>query len=120
MRNLCRQVQIAARRVHEDLRTGGDFMRNHYDKLFNMVATDPYNIKAKAQLNSISKIEYLKYFEKRKPVFVLAVLDPVKKKRSLQNVKDYDSSIAKFCLQKLIQDMRVLNVEFKITQILRP
>lgn len=119
MRNLCRQVHIAARKIKEDIPSGRSYLVEHYNKLNKMIAKTDYFKLAQKQLNKTSQDDYINLFDSRKPIFVLAVLDGAVKQRSLNNVSDFESNIAKFCLHGLAQDMRVLNVEFKIIQIER-
>jgi uncharacterized protein (TIGR04141 family) len=123
MRNLCRQIQIAARRLQDDAKTGGSFLENHYETLASSKGISPYIVKARKQLDHFSQDEYTAIFDpknKRKLVFVLAILDSAIKKRSFKKISEYDSNIAKFCLQKLVIDMRQLDIELQILQISRP
>jgi len=117
MRNLCRQVQVAARRIVQDLRSDKSFLKTHYTTLKMINASATYFINARNQLATFSEENYLDIFKTRKPVFVLAVLDDVKMIRSLSEVSRFDSNIAKFCLNELVKDMRGLGMDFKISQI---
>ncbi len=120
MRNLGRQVHIAARRISEDLTSGKIFIGSLYDSLANNGGASPYFIKAKDALLKYTKSEFLDLFEERRPVFVLAVLDSSKKgKRNFSDITHYDSNIAKFCLQQLRQEMRSLGIDLKILEIER-
>lgn len=118
MRNLGRQVQIAARRINEDLKTDKKFLGKLYDDLANINATTKYFKNAKAQLSRITKSEFLNLFENRKLTFVVAILDSsTKGKRDFTDITKYDSNIAKFCLQQLRQEMRNLDIELMIVDI---
>jgi uncharacterized protein (TIGR04141 family) len=118
MRNLGRQVHISAKRILQDLTSGRAFLTKLYDELYNMKATKPYFINAQKELMKMNKTDFLSLFDNRRPVFILAVLDDSKKgKRTFANIKDYDSNIAKFCMQQLRQEMRSLEVELKVLEI---
>lgn len=117
MRDLCRQVHIAARRFQEDQKTDRNFLKAHYDKLANLNPKTKYFKDAKQQLAVISQAAYVELFEKRTPVFVLAVLDGAIKPRKLSDIRKFDSNIAKFCLHQLVQEMRLLNIHFKVYEI---
>lgn len=118
MRDLCNQILIAARRVLEDSKDGYKFIGDLYDKLNSITPKTQYFIDAKNQLKSISKKDFIALFQKRKIVFVLAVLDDVKTIRTLtKDIEDYDSNIAKFSLNELTKNMRNLDIPFQILQL---
>jgi uncharacterized protein (TIGR04141 family) len=118
MRNLGRQVHISARRVVQDLKSGKGFLGKLYDELLNKSATTTYFKNAQFELKKHTKHQFLKIFENRKPVFVLAILDSSKKgKRSLADITNYNSNIAKFCLHQLSQEMRLLDTDLKVLEV---
>lgn len=118
MRNLGRQVHISARRILQDLKSGRQYLGLLYDELSNKVATTSYFINAKAQLKHYTRSKFLKLFDDRKPVFVVAVLDSSKKgNRSFADITKFNSNIAKFCLHQLSQEVRLLDTELKILEI---
>ena len=78
-----------------------------YEKMQN---TDNY----KDQIEN--KEEFLAIFQNRELCFVLAVKD-TGTDRSIENIEQFTSNIAKFALNELIKNMRDLGVDFKITQI---
>jgi len=118
MRNLGRQVQISARRIGQDLKTGREFLGKLYDTLAKKDAKSAYFKNAQSELLKITKAQFLELFDNRKPVFVLAVLDSSNKnKRSFADITKYNSNIAKFCLHQLSQEMRLLNMELKVLEV---
>ena len=119
MRDLCNQVFIAARKVLEDSKNSYKFIESLYDVLSTNKGKTSYILNAKAQLNKISKVDFIKLFECRTPVFVLAVLDTsTKGVRQLESdIESFDSNIAKFSLNELTKNMRNLDVEFQILQL---
>ena len=118
MRNLGRQVHIAAKRIQEDLTTGKKYLDELYDTLANMKANEPYFLAAQKQLVSFPKAKFLKLFDGRKPIFIVAVLDESNTgNRDFSDMQKYKSNIAKFCLQQLRIEMRVMAMEFKIVEI---
>ncbi len=120
MRDLTHQVFISAKRIKEDSKMGHDFLKALYNKLLNMDAHEPYFINAKAQLNSISENDFLQIFKTRQHVFVLAVLDTAVSIRSLDNLEEFDSNIAKFSLASLHRNMKDIDTKFQIVQISKP
>jgi len=118
MRNLGRQVHISARRIVQDLKTGKKFLAELYDVLKNSTGTSSYSIAVKKQLAGINKKDFLLIFDKRELVFVIAVLDSsIVSSRTFSDITKFNSNIAKFCLQQLRQEMRLLDIELKILQI---
>ncbi len=117
MRDLSHQIYIAARRVQEDSKTGYKFIEKLYDEVKNNQGKSEYTKKAMNQLNNLEKNEFLNLFRNRKRVFVLAVKDTAKSTRSLNNMKEFDSNIAKFSLHELVKNMRNLAVDFEIYEI---
>jgi uncharacterized protein (TIGR04141 family) len=118
MRNLGRQVHISARRIIQDLKSGKEFLGKLYDELINKTATTSYFKTAQIELKKYTRSEFLTLFDKRKPIFVVAVLDSSKKaKRSFADITKYNSNIAKFCLHQLSQEIRLLDTELKILEV---
>lgn len=122
MRDLSLQVNIAAQKIQEDLKSGNKvYLTLLYNTLKNMKASEPYFIEAKKQLDSISLTQFLDIFNGRKPVFVLAVLDKasMKNTRTINDIELFESNIAKFSLKELIQNMRISNIGFRIVEIFK-
>ncbi|MFQ9316816.1 DUF6119 family protein [Dysgonomonas mossii] len=121
MRDLCQQIFIAARKIQEDIKSDYSYLSLLYDTVVNNGGQSHYNISAKSHLSKIIKEEFINLFQdKRKIVFVLAVLDTAKTKRNLDaEITKFDSNIAKFSLSELCKNMRSLNVELQITQIVQ-
>ncbi len=118
MRDLCSQVAISARKVVEDSKNNYSFLKSLYETLKGKTGKSDYIKKAKRQLNGLSKTNFIKLFEDRRLVFVLAVLDTSKGVRKLENdMKFFESNIAKFSLNELAKTMRGLDVQFKVLQI---
>lgn len=117
MRDLTHQVNISARRIKEDSKTGYKFIEKLYDSVKNNNGTTQYFINAKNQLTSLSKNDFLKLFSSRKPVFVLAVLDTANTKRSISKIDEFNSNIAKFSLHELVKNMRNLAMDFEICEL---
>jgi uncharacterized protein (TIGR04141 family) len=118
MRDLCGQVSIAARKVLEDSKTKFAFIGSLYDALAANKGNSSYYKKAQKELKKISQADFIKLFQERKIVFVLAVQDRAKSVRTLENnMSDFESNIAKFSLNELTQKMRNLDVTFEILQL---
>lgn len=117
MRDLSHQVNIAARRVKEDVKTGYKFIEKLYDSVKNSSGTSTYSINARNQLNNITKNDFVDLFKTRKLVFVLAVKDTASSARSLNKVEDFNSNIAKFSLHELVKTMRNLAIDFEICEL---
>lgn len=108
MRDLTNQVFIAASRILEDLKADKHYLKNVYSK---MEAMEAY------QSQIASEEEFLSIFSpSRKLCFVLAVKDSGNNRR-IENIESFTSNVAKFSLNGLIQNMRNLGIDFKITQI---
>jgi len=107
MRDLTNQVFLAANRIIEDLKSDKRYLKSVYEKMQN-------SKKYKNQIES--EEDFLAIFQKRKLCFVLAVKDDGAD-RSIKNIEQFTSNIAKFALNELIKNMRDLGVCFKITQI---
>ena len=110
MRDLTNQVFIAANRILEDLKSDKNYLKSVYAKMQDM---DNY----KKQVDS--EEEFLSIFSGRNLCFVLAVKDSGTNRR-LDDIESFTSNIAKFSLNELIDNMRSLDVSFRITQINRP
>lgn len=118
MRDLCSQVLIAARRVSEDTKMGYPFHKQLYDDVRNNNGDSTYSKNAKKDIMKISGTDFIKLVKGKKVVFVLAVIDISNKNRSLHNnLKIFNSNIAKFCLNELSKNMRSLGVELQILQL---
>jgi len=119
MRDLCSQVLISASRISQAV-SRKDFIEKIYNAMQSKIgAEDPYFEEVGRQSERLTKEEFIALFEK-KLVFVLAILDTGEKERRLSNITEFNSNIAKFSLQELTRNMRGLDVELRIAQILRP
>ncbi|MDO3627649.1 DUF6119 family protein [Mucilaginibacter sp. BT774] len=119
MRDLCNQVFISARKVIEDSKIKFDFVGQLYDKLANNNGNSPYIKKAKKQLQTITRQQFIDLFIARKIVFVLAVMDTSRAgtRTLLGNMTDFESNIAKFSLNELTKSMRNLDATFQVLQL---
>jgi len=118
MRDLCGQISIAARKVLEDSKNTFAFLGSLYDALAASKGTSNYYKKARKELGKLSRADFIKLFQEREIVFVLAVQDRAKAVRTLEkNMADFESNIAKFSLNELTQKMRNLDVAFEILQL---
>lgn len=120
MRDLCSQILIATRRLKENILSTGPktYIEGIYNELSDKIgSTTAYFDEAGKQTQHYSKKEFLKLFNQRKPIFILAVLDDRKRNRKLEDIEQFGSNIAKFSLQELVKDMRGLEIEFRIVQL---
>jgi len=117
MRDLSHQVYIAARRLKEDAKTGYKFTGKLYDSVSNSKGTSSYKSAAKKELKKIKKEKFIELFKTRNPVFVLAVLDTAKTKRTISEIDKFNSNIAKFSLYELVKNMRKLAIDFEILEL---
>jgi uncharacterized protein (TIGR04141 family) len=108
MRDLTNQVFTSANRLVEDLATTREYLKKVYN---SMQRSEVY----KDQISSEN--DFLEIFNK-KLIFVLSVKDTADNVRDLIDIESFDSNIAKFALNELVKNMKVLGVEFKINQIL--
>ena len=69
------------------------------------------------QTESLTEEDFVDLFASKNIVFVLAVLDTAANQRKITKMEDFNSNIAKFSLQELSKEMRMLDVDFKIAQI---
>lgn len=119
LRDLCAQIFIAATRIQQDLKTERKFIRNTYRSLKDKIGGEGYFDRAGRQTEGVSEDEFVELFNK-KIVYVLAVLDTASVHRDIKNVRLFNSNIAKFSLQELSKQMRMQDLDFRITQIRRP
>lgn len=117
MRDLCNQVLVAGKKVKEDSKNKFRFIEELYDRVKNNSGKSDYSKKAKQQLSSISKKDFIEIVKQRNIVFVLAVLDTSKSDRKLADIQEFDSNIAKFALNELSKSMRNLDIKFEILQL---
>ena len=107
MRDLTIQVSSSANIIIEDLKSNKNYLKQVYKKMEN---AQNY----KGQIDN--EEEFLSIFRNRKLCFVIAVKDTAED-RDLKQVEQFKSNIAKFALKELINNMKILGVEFRITQI---
>lgn len=117
MRDLCNQVLVAGKKVKEDSKNKFRFLEELYERVKNNSGKSDYSKKAKQQLSSISKKDFIEIVTQRNIVFVLAVLDSSKSDRKLADIQEFDSNIAKFALNELSKSMRNLDIKFEILQL---
>lgn len=116
-RELTNQVLIAAKRLKEDKYAGREYFR----LLYQTVTNSPGYSDLKPQLSALSEGAFVQLCKDKKHIFVLAIRDSsVSGVRRLIDMEQFDSNIAKFSLHSLIQEMRGLDIELQIQQILRP
>lgn len=120
MRDLCSQIFIAANKIKLDKNASQQYIGKLYDQLSNKIgSSDTYFDLAGRQTESVSKLEFTNLFTSKRLLFVLAVLDTANTERNIENVSEFNSNIAKFSLQELIKGMKGIDVDFRITQILK-
>lgn len=118
MRDLCSQILIAARKIKEDSKNSFVYLEELYDKVIKNNGKTPYSLKAKKHLLKVTKLDFINLIKERNIVFVLVVLDNSESGRKLENdVRKFDSNIAKFSLNELTKNMRNLEIDFKILQL---
>ncbi len=118
MRELCSQINIAAQRLKIDLSGNKSFLKSVYSSLTAKIGGNEYFDNVGKQTVQYSEDKFLELFEQKTPVFVLSVLDT--SDRPLQNIKDFNSTIAKYSLQTLALEMKSKDTEHKISQINAP
>lgn len=119
VRDLASQIFIASSRLKQDISAKKVFIEGIYDSLVSKSnGTSEDFKKIGAQSQSISKNDFKALFKKN-PIFVLAVYDTAtdSRDRSIRNIEEFKSSIAKFSISELVKDMRSIDVRFQITQI---
>lgn len=121
MRDLCSQIFIAANRIKNDLNSSKEYIGKIYDQLQAKIdSDDAYYSEIGKQTKIISRDIFIELFSDKKLIFVLSVLDTKPDERSIKtDIKKFRSNIAKFSLQELVQAMKGIDVEFKITQIFK-
>lgn len=120
MRDLCSQIFVAANKIKNDINASKEYIGKIYNGLANKKnSNDNYYKKAGNQTNHITKNEFVNLFDKRKLVFVLAVLDTGNDRSLKNNLDSFNSNIAKFSLQELIKGMKGIDVELQFTQIFK-
>lgn len=117
MRDLCNQVMIAARRVNEDTKMGYIFHQHLYETVENNNGISDYFINAKSALAKTAKNDFMELVKGKEIIFVLAVLDTADNRTLLHDLKNFNSNIAKFCLNELVKNMRGLGVKLQILQL---
>jgi len=119
MRDLCSQVVIAANRIVHNLTSSKDYITKIYAELRNKIGGTQYFDEVGKQTDRYSEDEFVSLFDK-KLVFILAVLDTATdRRRSIKDIEEFKSTIAKFSLQELMKQMKSIDVDFRITQIKR-
>lgn len=108
MRDLTNQVFISASRMQNDIKTDKSYLTSLYNKMKS--SEEDYS------KQNISKEDFLNIFDKEL-CFIVAIKDTGTSKRSLKNIKSFSSSIAKFALNELVNNMRNINTDLKIIQI---
>jgi uncharacterized protein (TIGR04141 family) len=120
LRDLCAQILIAAARIQQDTKAEKAFIRKIYRslKLKAKIGGEGYFDKVGKQTEQVSEDDFVDLFNK-KVIYVLAVLDTAADQRDIKNMKSFQSNIAKFSLQELSKQMRMLDIDFSVTQIKR-
>tara|TARA_R110000868_G_scaffold159618_4_gene388587 strand:- start:300 stop:2051 length:1752 start_codon:yes stop_codon:yes gene_type:complete len=119
MRDLCAQITIATNRIQQDIVADKTFVRKIYQALKNKIGGDEYFDAAGRQTEKISEDDFTNLFDKN-ITYVLAVLDNATTQRDITKMELFKSNIAKFALQELSKDMRVLDANLRVAQIRRP
>ena len=114
MRDLCSQVSIAANRIGQDKASDKQYIRKIYIDLKSKIGGNDYFDSIGNQTNSITEDQFVELFASRTLVFVLALLDTAAQQRDIRKMQDFNSNIAKFSLQELSKEMRMLDVDFRI------
>ncbi len=116
MRDLCSQITISASRVKQDLASDKSFIKKLYQEMKNKIGGTAYFDAVGGQSAIITEDAFLSLFSK-KIIYVLAVKDTSNTQRSIKEIEQFKSNIAKFSLQDLVSNMRSIEVQLAITQI---
>lgn len=120
MRELCSQINLAAKRLRQDLKTGYSYLKKVEHSLSKRKKSSKTNSKALGdQLLPAGGIKSI--FENRKLkdiVFCLAVADTAKETRQIKSeIRKFDSNIAKYSLIELNREINLLGFGFKVVQL---
>lgn len=121
-RDLTSQINISARMIRE-IQDSGDYtqIEELYDSLANKLeSTDNYFRRAAGQINSIDKNSFVSLFREKRIYYCLAFVDDAAEQRNISDIDSFDSNIAKFSLVQLYKNMRLINIDLKVSQINRP
>jgi uncharacterized protein (TIGR04141 family) len=122
IRELCSQIIIAATRITADRKGNNDYLKKVYGHIkAKSGSADPYFNSVAQQIQDVSEEQFIKLFTGKKPVFVFAIGDnhSTQSRDFINEIEAYKSSIAKFSFQELVKNMRMQDMEFGFTQILR-
>ena len=119
MRDLCSQISIAARRIILDINSEKSYITELFNCLRRYIDSNNDYLRTIGQQTETRNLEYFKNLFDKNLVFVLAVMDTATNQRDIRNIEAFNSNIAKFSLQELSKEIRGLNIELRITQILQ-
>ncbi len=120
-KDLCSQILIAANKIKIDICSNKNYITKIYEKLSGCKTSENnYLHTIGKQTDMMSREEFIKIFENKKMVFVLAVLDDGSATgRKIENIESFNSNIAKFSLLELSRSMRGRDADLEIAQIER-
>jgi len=118
MRDLCSQIYISANRYQQSKSDYYRFHRTVYKELSNKIGGNKYFDSVGRQTDNITEEEFISLFREREPEYVLLVRDVSTKKRTIKDMKKFNSNIAKFSLNELIKNMTKIGMYFSIAEIL--
>lgn len=125
MRDLTSQISIASRRILEDTKSNKyEFIGKVYNEVKSRcTSSDEYFRCLGEQFNNVTKRSFINLFKNKKLIFCLAFVDTGKGKRNIKdNIKTFDSNIAKFSIIELyrklgIHDLKIAQVGRRYTNV---
>jgi uncharacterized protein (TIGR04141 family) len=121
IRELSSQIQVSARRLHEDLikTKKGEFLKKVYEKAVRVSkGEDEYFRKFSDWLSRYSESDFIDLFRSKKRIeFCLAFVDEASTIRSITDIESFESNIAKFSIFQLNQEVKKYDFDLKICQI---
>lgn len=116
MRDLCSQIFISAQRIKRDTNSNQEYIRSYYENIKEKIGGEAYFDKAGKQTNQLPIDDFMKIFRKR-IIYVLAIHDLTKKKRTIQEIEKFQSNIAKLSISELFKKMKGIDIPLQIIQI---
>ena len=115
IRDLAAQINIAVKRIQDDLRTGFEYI----DKLEKQTKKSKVGELSKQQFPPKGLASIFKNKSPQQISFCLAFADKVTTKRSLKDqIEKFNSNIAKFSLLELRRELFSMGFDFKVIQLI--